>query len=180
MLYFGLISLTPTDTSMFAPENLDIALSMTLVLVHGWKQSHGETILQHDASSNMARRADIWNAIVSPEVPAAAVGWDRRRMEYPLKVRKTVFVNSHDCVGIQIADVLAGAIAHCMNVVRRGVPLDDFERQLLELLGEWECTEHLWPERKFTPEELRTDGPAHADPNLFVASLIEGIEGQSK
>ena len=60
-----------------------------------------------------------------------------------------------------------------MDDVRRGAAANAFELQLLDVLGQLKCTEHLWPERKFTPEELGTDGPAHGDPNAFVASLIE-------
>lgn len=64
----------------------------------------------------------------------------------------------------KLADVLAGVLAECME--NKMVPEErraPFIRDLWGHLAGWDISGHIWPEAKFTPEDLGTDGPAASD-----------------
>jgi hypothetical protein len=174
-IHLALLDLDFADIGRFSGGILDACFSIALNLMAKWAEKHrNEMILIHDASSNMSRMRGLWDRIVAPGVTPEKVGWDRRTMEYPIRVKETKFEKSVDWAGIQLADVLAGAIGESLRV-SIGMPgsASEYSRELQGVLGDWTLDNLIWPEPKFTPEELGTTGDFANDPiEHFMRFLV--------
>jgi hypothetical protein len=93
-------------------DSLEIAFAEAFNLVAEWSKSiQGNFSLIHDKSSNMAKNKKDWDKVLHPDVPPKVVGYDRRKMCFPIRAEKSDFENSHDLAGLQLVDILAGAMA---------------------------------------------------------------------
>ena len=130
----------------------------------------------HDESSNMAKQRDIWDAIVSPTAPSKLVGYDSRKAQFPLDVAATDLGRSIDSAGLQLADVLAGAVAYWAEAVANGtVSSDEYANILDQILKDYLPRSHVvWPSKDVTPTALGTVGENAADPIEFMGGLIQG------
>ena len=158
------------------PKNaLDIALSEALILMNNWKISIPENdniILIHDRSSNMSKEKEFWDRLVSPDSEAKIVGYDRRKMSYPIRIERTEFENSKEFVGLQIADVLAGAISRYFKWIIDGKDTNDEYGKNLALNMPLSFGGHMiWPSPHVTPQELGTIGTDADDPIEYVANI---------
>ncbi len=156
------------------PNNyLDIAFTMSLKLMSNWRLETDDPIhLKYDESSNMAKRKMIWDALVDPDLDPVVVGYDRRTLKMPIAINETVFDSSRNWAGLQIADVLAGAtarFAHWYSIDERD-PADDYGNKL-SLMTDWTFSGTIFPEEKFTPEELGTIGENFADPVAYLGKI---------
>lgn len=143
-----------------------VGLTCALALMERWKQYHTEPVsLVHDNSSSMVKERDIWEALVSPSLPPALVGYAGRIRSYPLMVKETSFEPSHQWAGLQLADILAGAMAYRLRWYVNGCdPHDDYGVALSEI--EWSVFDihAVWPSKAVTPEDLGADGADGEDP----------------
>ncbi len=82
-----------------------------------WSQRTDQALdIIHDESSKLSVERHVWDAIFSPDVAPSVVGQDRRTIRFPLPVGSVERANSRDHMQLQIADILAGAIAACLRV----------------------------------------------------------------
>ena len=65
----------------------------------------------HDESSALAREQEVWDVLLASDVPHAVVGQDRRTVQFPLRVDSIRRADSRDHLQLQIADLVAGAVA---------------------------------------------------------------------
>jgi len=91
----------------------EIQFTTVLQCVAHWRNLlDDDFVVCHDASSNFFRNHDMWAQVTSPNVPAqvhdTANGPPNR---FPLRVLRTISVNSMDCPAVQLCDVLAGLAA---------------------------------------------------------------------
>jgi len=177
-LHLPLLAMDVRDLGRLSSEDLEICFTFALCLMGSWARRLGQDMLLiHDANSEMSKQRGLWEKIVSPHVPPAKVGWDRRTMEFPIRVRETRFESSRDWAGLQLADVLAGALAEPLRPLNQPDGLRcDYVNKLCAVLGEWSCEEHIWPEAKFTPDELETDGGFVSDPVQHMMDLVSRRE----
>lgn len=157
----------------FPDHSLDLAYTSLLTLVGHWRNVHNETsIVIHDRSSALASEKWIWDALVSPQVPAREVGYDRRKIRFPLNVERTLFKDSKDHLQLQFADVLAGATAaFCKGLIQpasRSMYTDELEQAGIRDF----LINIVWPSTKVTPEELGTVGENAANPLDFMEGQI--------
>ena len=158
------------------PENaLDIALTDALVLINEWKSTLHEDeniTLIHDRSSNMAKEKEFWDILVNPNIPQKVVGFDRRKMSFPLKVEKTDFSDSKDYAGLQFVDILAGAIAKYFRWIIEGQNKEDeYGLKLFNVMPSWFGGHVIWPTPEVTPDGLQTTGEDADDPIEFINEL---------
>lgn len=152
---------------------LDVSFAAAFSLVGMWaKESEAPINVIHDASTNMAKQKDIWERLVSNDVPEALVGYDRRKTQFPLRVISTEFRSSADHPGLQLADVAAGAIATTTQWRAAGSP--DANRYAAALATAMEHVRHwpVWPSKDFSPEALGTVGIDGQDPTDFTEKLL--------
>lgn len=162
------------------PENaLDVSLSFALDISAEWRKiinKDEDIVIVHDKSSNMAKQEHIWKALISPDMPPALVGYDRRTQQFPIGINDVSFGSDEQLVGIQLADILAGSIAAGMYwlLVERS-PGDKYGQMMGEVLKERILDlriDGIFPSRDVTPQDLGTDGPKHGDLLLYTGNAI--------
>ena len=161
------------------PKNsLEIAFSEAFNLVAEWSKSiSGNIQLVHDQSSEMAKKKQLWDRALHPNIPPKVVGYDTRKMVFPIRVEKTDFIDSKDSAGLQLADVLAGAMTKCMKWIIEGQQTKDaYARELSAFLPESFGGHMLWPTPHVTPEELGTIGDDAADPIEHFIEITKGMQ----
>ena len=163
---------------------LDVSFTAALSLTSKFSSATTESLaLVHDESSNMSTQKDIWDAITSPDVPNALMGYDRRTIQYPLRVTTTKFSKSTESVALQIADVVAGAVAHYARwLINDCPPTDEYAATIADVIERSYLPNghKVWPAQEFTPEELGTVGGDAADPNEFLGELASSTASARK
>lgn len=157
-------------------NHLDISLTSALMVMGRWRYEVSDEIkLIHDRSTNMSKQENIWDALVDPNLPNKETGYDRRRLKFPIAVSRTKFESSKRWVGLQLADIIAGATTRCFNWIINGKnPNDDYANEISQYI--FRFIEHqIWPEPVATPAELETEGENAANPIDFVRQVTKDI-----
>lgn len=159
-------------------DHLDIAFSCTLSLMSSWRQDiEDDIVLVHDASSAMAKERQIWDILVDSHVEPVEVGYDRRKVQFPIRVVETRSEDSKKWSGLQLVDILAGAFTQCAKWFYEGQNKNDyFGKELAEIIGDSFSYCSIWPEKKFTPQELNTiEDNAISPHNHFVHLFMKKL-----
>jgi hypothetical protein len=157
------------------PSPLDISLPLAIQNCLAWREE-GWTrfVVEHDRSSGMAKNKMIWDALLSPDAPPAAVGWGHRSFQYPIGVLETRFVESRDSAGVQLADLIAGATARWARWLAAGKSSSDaygvkLDKVLLPRLEKF-VWNTIWPVQNVTGWPAAQ--PGVVDPNEYAASVL--------
>ncbi|MFA6185886.1 MAG: DUF3800 domain-containing protein [Phycisphaerae bacterium] len=139
-----------------------------------WGEQLGcEFNIVHDQSKPIEHQQEILTCLMAKDEPEIIVGYDQRKMKYPLKVHGFKLCDSNVVPQIQIADIISGTYGYVLKG-RLGKKVDNNFFETIEkskLLG-LPC-HPLWPSDEVTPEDLGTIGPDAGDPNLYVGNLID-------
>jgi len=178
----GLVGLEQSDILTLPTRALDISLTAALSCVYPWRQSGvTPTILVHDASTNMARQRELWAAILAPDAPAALVGYGDVSVQFPIGVESTSFKDSRHSDALQVADVIAGAVARWSRWIAGGraksdgygVALDGVLGTGAEALFAW----FVWPSHQI---EARPPAPPSVeDPLEYLAERAADVSSPS-
>ncbi|HVB21543.1 MAG TPA: DUF3800 domain-containing protein [Ktedonobacteraceae bacterium] len=153
---------------------LDIGLSCTLDLLAMWRGDIlGNITLIHDASSRMAQELNIWNALVDPTLPAAVFEDAYRKLVFPVALDATRLEDSKDWIGLQLADVLAGATSYWAKWIIEGKAVNDEYGGYLDAILPQFLAEIIWPSAPATTdEELITRGTNASASNDYFSSVL--------
>ncbi len=130
-----------------------------------------EFVIVHDESKPLAQQQVILEAMMSTKEETVVIGYDRRKKVFPIRANGIEFRNSSECPQIQVADVVAGAVAHSLRQAFR-TKHDSFVDELLSTKTLSVPYYPLWPELKFTPGELGTDVVGGIDANDYVGAYV--------
>lgn len=176
----SLAQLEWSDITSLPPRSLDLSFTMTLECLYGWRNAGAsELIVTHDRSTNMLSHRREWEAILSPNAPPALVGCGDSAVRFPIGVSNTTFVDSNASVGIQLADVMAGALCRWGRWLLGGRCADDHYGQLLggviDDAPEAVIVRTLWPSDEIT----RTDTPDNVGDSLaYITDRIVSLESE--
>lgn len=136
-----------------------------------------DIILVHDRSSAMAKQKQIWDTVVDPNVEPVEVGYDRRKVSFPIRVIETYSGDSKCWSGLQLVDILAGAFTDCVKWLLEGKDESNhFGRDLIEIISNSFISYPIWPEMKFTPQDLDTvEGNAISPHDYFVELFMKRL-----
>jgi len=138
-------------------SDLDPAIPAFVEHASVWTGRHGGPFrIVHDMSKPIANEQVVLEAIMSATDERVEIGYDRRKMVFPIAAREIELLDSSTCTQLQVADILAGGSAHCLKTAMLGRS-DDLAMALLKtrvLSGQFR---RVWPELKVSPEELGTD-----------------------
>lgn len=172
------------------PDNiLDLSLDFAVDISCEWREffKNGEIInIIHDKSSNMAERELIWKTLVSADMPPALVGYDRRTRQFPIGINNVSFEADQNSLGLQLTDILAGAISTGIQwALGTRSPDDAYGKMLGEMIPQHAIDlglDGIFPTRDVTPEELDTEGPVYDDPLLYTGLALRnaGINMRKK
>jgi len=170
----GLLSFGNTIFEYLDARAFDIAVSLTLELMDRWHQDiQRPLVLIHDKSSDMAAAKGFWDALVNPTNEPMIAGYDRRRMSFPIPVERTLAQDSHEWAGLQLADVLAGAMTRaCKWVIGGEDPRDCYGRELWVVIQDVVEANFVWPSKDVTPADLGTTGANAMDPNEAISRIL--------
>jgi len=130
-----------------------------------------EFVIAHDESKPLVQQQVILEAMMSTKEETVVIGYDRRKKVFPVRANGIEFRNSSECPQIQVADIVAGAVAHSLRQAFH-TKHDSFADELLSTRTLGGFFHPLWPEPKFTPEELGTDVVGGIDANDYVGQYI--------
>lgn len=153
----------------------EIALGCAANLMAQWSEYlKNDMVLIHDTSSNMAKNKDLWDLFVSPTLPSSTVGYDRRKVTFPIGVRETIFENSKNKIGLQLVDVIAGAFTKWGSYIISGKRENlNYEKELDKFFpGNFSGT-FIWPSTDISPQDLGTDGEDMGSLIDHVAQIIK-------
>jgi hypothetical protein len=153
---------------------LDVGDYGLLETVDHWRrQREGRTFrLVHDTSKTVERHRAKWEAILNQSNPPRLVGQDRRTLEFPLPVESLAIENSETHEQLQIADLVAGAVATILKSKVTGASTQYAEE--LIATGVLEVAfGGVWPTDAVTPEQLDTDGPVLGDAAQAIGEIVQ-------
>ena len=142
------------------PDRLtDLGTYYLMEQVSHWSDRTDQAInIIHDESSALAREQHVWDVLLDPDVPHAIVGQDRRTVKFPLRVDSINRAKSQDHLQLQLADLLAGAVATYLRNRANGETnyRAEYTKKLdaLDLLSSELIINAVWPTAHVTPEEL--------------------------
>lgn len=141
---------------------LDLGLVSAFHLTALWRSDITEPIsLIHDKSSKMATSEHIWNTLVDPDVSPKTIhiGYGDLTITFPIGVKTTRLEDSRDWIGLQLADILAGAANQWAKWIHDGRKLNDdddlFSKRLDEIIPAFPMMA-FWPSPEIHPESRRT------------------------
>ena len=152
------------------PGALDLALTGTLRIMQAWRESIGpdeKLELVHDESSNMARQLDRWEFLVSADRDPFRARAPAGEISYPVDVSNTELVSSKSRIGVQLADVMAGALVEYKKSYAREAPQASITQAITRIV-EAKTVIHLIPSAEVDPEKL---GLAGTDQNASLNYL---------
>lgn len=114
-------------------DSSEIQLTAVLATVVHWRQRRSEDFdVIHDESSNFLRQRDVWDTILRDDCePGPVEMGDGTTVDFPLRVRSTTAVRSHESAAVQLCDVIAGLGAKA-SLFFDGRERDPF---MVELIG---------------------------------------------
>lgn len=138
-----------------------------------WGEQLGcEFDVVHDQSKPIEHQQEILSYLMAKDETETMIGYDRRKMKYPLKVYSFKLFDSKIVPQIQIADLISGAFAYILKD-SLGIKVNsNFSESLRKTKLSGLIYNPVWPSDKVKPEDLGTTGTDEIDPNLYVGDLI--------
>lgn len=139
-------------------SNLDPAGPALLGLIHAWAAQLGPFDVAHDDSTEVNRWIPYIRSVSDPAMePVEVQFWNGELLRYPLPVGEIVLPGSQTSAQIQLADVIAGAVAIALTSLVTPLKSEHrsfAERVLASRFTEWVIGASLWPTNAVTPQEL--------------------------
>lgn len=138
------------ERSTFNPA---IPAFFNLCVVWGTQYKNFDAIC--DDSAPVENQKQFFDTISNINNSTEVLGYGPNQFELPLKLNSLSFSSSHDSDGIQVADIITGAVSYYINKQLSGDINDEFYiklnkiNKLDELIGR-----SNWPTLEVTPEEL--------------------------
>ncbi len=136
--------------------DLDPVIPAFVSLCDAWGKQLGTRFgVDCDESKAIAADQAILLALSHPEEPETEVGYDRRKMVFPLKIAQITLKNSVASSSIQIADVMAGSLCYALTKNMSDAGTDDFARRIFAIVASKELgVDACFPTPDVTPETL--------------------------
>ena len=170
------------QTRSVIPSHLDPAATALTALLQKWAADMDRIEIHHDESNEIRRQQPLLESFWNDEAPTAEFSlWNGSVLRYPAPIEDLQFVTSHGSPPVQLADVVAGAVATIGRALV-GAPHDErFVAALRETpVMNWIVGASIWPTLAVTPEEV---GAQHSgDPWLAdnVARWLAVSEGANE
>jgi hypothetical protein len=174
-LKVGYVRLGKPLISTLNPGLLDFSNSFAYYLGAKWaNDSKLPIVFVHDDSATMKRYDFFWRAMTDQSLGPVEIGYDRRKMTFPLNIKETRTEGSHKSAGLQIADLIAGSctVALESHSLAIGPEPDDYTKEIWAIISETFDSLPLWPQMAFTPEELGTVGSGGSSLVDFTTDVI--------
>jgi hypothetical protein len=123
----------PTYLAVLPDRMFDLSFTCGLVLLSGWRHDLGASEpvhLVHDTSSVMAKESTWWEYLTADDRSSFS-GYGAVPLVFPVSIDSTEFGREEQFVGLQLVDVVAGAITRAFTWLDKGrLAEDDYGRRL--------------------------------------------------
>lgn len=164
--------------------SIDLTLPSITILADSWFKETGESMeIIHDDS----KQVDFWknfifylSKMLGDE--KVEVGYDYRKMTYPLSIDSVAMASSKSVIQIQLADLFASSFAYCVKIISVDKVLDDeFANAIFNgRLGQID-SRPIMPTNKVTPKQLKTQNDKGVNPLDYLAQkALENPENFDK
>lgn len=127
----------------------------------------------HDASKPLENEQLILEAMMSITEESELMGYDRRKMNFPISATGINFVDSTNVKSVQIVDIIASSAGYVLKMSLKEKN-STFVSELLETNVLSSQMLPVWPMPKVTPEELGTNQSSpKKDINEYVGKYIK-------
>ena len=143
------------DTNAFDPAN-----DMFISIINKWMSQHpGSLEVVHDRSKPLKRNEAFLRVMMTPAT-SQIFGYGKRKAELPLRVSRFEFADSKLHPQIQLADLVAGAVADCLQAWTGRRPATGYHQSMrisrlagLQIDGLLPSHENILAENPFEPGE---------------------------
>jgi Protein of unknown function (DUF3800) len=156
----GQNALGPQHLLSLPDHCLDVAFSTVTLTADFWHEHAGESfLLTLDESKYFAEAKWIWDALTRHDLPSATFrGSGNVNIHYPLNIKGTRAASSKDILQLQLADVVAGAVARFCASRIDPTFRSSYTDALLDVGIRSLFIGGVWPSTKVTPKEMGTEG----------------------
>ncbi len=160
------------DMSEWDGSDLDPAIPAFVAHASEWTERLGVPFrIIHDASKPIENEQVVLEAMMSATGERVKIGYDRRKMTFPIASSEIELRDSASYPQLQVADILASGAAFTLRATVRGEQ-DDFTKGIAESRALQGRFMPVWPELKVTPQELGTDETGGTDVLKEVGSYV--------
>jgi len=166
--------------NMLGDEEFDPIVPAYYVVIDHWGKSiSGRYKIIADESRVLAKERNRILTFSDQKLKSISVGYDRRKMDYPLKVSEIVFVDSTAYRQVQFADILSGAITSAAKAKTKGeLQSGTFAHDIMNLcFSKKLIIDGVWPNHEIAPEDLGThieSSPGDIDAATYAARILKG------
>ncbi|WP_323149181.1 DUF3800 domain-containing protein [Pseudomonas oryzihabitans] len=123
-----------------------------------WGEDHPKGFyVIHDDSKSIEQQADLFSLFMDLTQSTIELGYDRRKFKLPLKALSLEFSNSQNHPQLQVADIIASAVAYWAKGIEKGEKEDYLFLELERLnIKRLLSPSSIWPTMQVSPEKLRT------------------------
>lgn len=187
--FFAPVFLMGDSSELFeglGDNELDPLVPAYYVIVDHWGKYLGDVYeVIADESKVLARERGRLLTLSESNLKPFSAGYDRRKMDFPLKASEIVGVDSTDYRQVQLADILCGAIASAAKAQTKGVLRSGtFAYDVFELCySKGLIVGGLWPNHEVDPKDLKTDivpGPNEVNLPTYTAMILKGHPSTKK
>ena len=167
-------------------DELDPLVPAYHVMAGHWGKCVGASYeLIADESKVLAKERLRLLALSDPTLKSVTVGYDRRKIEFPLKVADIVTVDSTVHRQVQFADILGGAIAGAAKArTKSALQAGTFAHDVFEVcFAKGLIINAVWPNHEIDPTDLGTDiepGPNDVDLPTYTGMILGGHPATKK
>lgn len=162
--------------------SIDLSLPTLIVLSDVWSKASSEQInIVHDDS----KQVEFWKEYITymssiESIKKQEIGYDTRKMTFPLQISSIKLVNSKDNLQVQLADLLGSAFAHyTKNILLENNRNDKVANIIANSRLANIYVYPLWPDSQVF-EEKEYDDLSDIDPLDFLANIAKEDEVKFK
>jgi len=163
--------------------SIDLSLSIFTALASAWGKQINENI---DVFHDDSKQIEFWLEYIGffshkNKSEVKEVGFDYRKINYPLPINSIQLVDSENCVQIQLADIISSSLSYCIKKTHIEKDTnDDFAKKIFTSKI---CNINafpLMPITKLTPEELGTSDDNGINPLDYMVELAKNNHSEFK
>ncbi len=143
------------DSLLMSVQKNDISFPMLHGLISRVEDDmNANYIIKHDNTENMKNYRELLDFLIKIDSDFKIVHSVHNTMKYPLKISQIEECDSKHSKGVQLADILAGAIVESAKMLCRLKKGNKYNEQIIKLYGERNLI-HQLPSKN--PEELKEE-----------------------
>lgn len=166
-------SFDPTAHGPYRPSELDPAIPSFVQHCAAWGEHLGSRFhLVHDDSKPIEYEREFLAMLMPRDAPTVTVGADRRTFQLPLKATGIRLAPSHTVPQLQLADLVASALAYVGRYRATGAGDHALVQDLIDAGLLKAVVDGVWPSADVAPQDLGTPHIRGASPMMDGLSAV--------